>query len=199
MNPARREALVLVGVALLWLPICLAAWYAAAGAIGWLPARLAAPLVASAAGKVTKVEVGQRTVSYMVVVEGPYQPGSSPRAEARIDVPVATFTFGVAIFAALALAAKGWRQPARLALGLAILLPLPAWGVTFDALRQLGGSPELSALLAWKGGAREAIALGYQVGSLLLPTLGPIAVWLALFPAAWKGGVGEIGFPPTRE
>jgi len=191
MNPARREALALVGVALLWLPLCLAAWYAAAGAIGWLPARIAAPLVASAAGKVTQVDVGQRTASYMVVVEGPYKPGGAQRAEARIDVPVATFSFGVAIFAALALAAKGWRQPARVAIGLAILLPLPAWGVTFDALRQLGGSPELSALLAWKGGAREAIALGYQVGSLLLPTLGPIAVWLTLFPNAWKKEMGS--------
>jgi len=195
MNPGRREALVLVGVALLWLPLCLAAWYVAAGVIGWLPARLASPLVASAAGRVTEVQLSHRAASYLVEVEGPYRPGGTPRAEARIDVPVATFTFGVAIFAALALAARGWRQPGRVALGIAILLPLPAWGVTFDALRQLGGAPELAPLLGWKGGAREAIALGYQVGSLLLPTLGPIAVWLALFPAAWKNSSS----PPTPQ
>jgi hypothetical protein len=186
MNAPRREVLATAGRALLWLPPCLAAWFFAAGAFGWLPARIAAPAIGAVAGRVTQVEVGQRTVTYAVEVEGPYRLGGSPRAEARIDVPAATYTFGAGIFAALALAARGWRQPARLALGLAILLPLPAFGIAFDALRQLGSSPELASLLAWGAGKREAIALGYQVGSLLLPTLAPIAAWLALFPAAWR-------------
>jgi hypothetical protein len=187
MNAARREVLATAGRALLWLPLCLALWYVAAGAIGWLPARIAAPFVGAAAGKVTKVDVGQRSVTFEVEVEGPYRPGGSPRAEAAVEVPVATYTFGVGIYAALALAARAWRQHARVAIGFAILLPLPAFGIAFDALRQLGAAPQLSALLAWGGGTREAIALGYQVGSLLLPTLAPIVTWLALFPAAWRG------------
>jgi len=186
MNAARREVLATAGRALLWLPLCLAAWYFAAAAIGWLPARLAAPVISMAAGKVTQVEPGQRMVAYTVKVEGPYRPGGSAEAEVRVEVHAATYTFGVAVFAALALAARGWRHPARFALGLAILLPLPAFGIAFDALRQLGASPELNTLLGWKGGTREAIALGYQVGSLLLPTLAPVIAWLALFPAAWK-------------
>ena len=142
--------------------------------------------VASYVNQVTKVEVGQRMVTYVVEVEGPYRPGGAPRAEARVDVPAATYTFGSAIFVALALAARGWRQPARIAIGLAILLPLPAFGITFDGLRQLGVAPQLGTLLARGSGKREAIALGYQVGSLLLPTLVPMALWLALFPAAWR-------------
>lgn len=186
MNAARREVLATAGRALLWLPLCLAAWYFAAGAFGWLPARIAAPAIGAVAGKVTQVDIGQRSVTYAVEVEGPYRPGGSPRAEARVEVPAATYTFGAGIFAALALAARGWRQPARLALGFAILLPLPAFGIAFDALRQLGISPQLASLLAWGPGTREAIALGYQVGSLLLPTLAPIAVWLVLFPGAWQ-------------
>jgi hypothetical protein len=186
MNAARREVLATAGRALLWLPLCLAAWYIAAGAFGWLPARIAAPAIGAVAGKVTQVEIEQRSVTYAVEVEGPYRPGGSPRAEARVDVPAATYTFGAGIFAALALAARGWRQPARLVLGLAILLPLPAFGIAFDALRQLGTSPQLGSLLAWGPATREGIALGYQVGSLLLPTLAPIAVWLVLFPGAWQ-------------
>jgi len=186
MNAARREVLATAGRALFWLPICLAAWYFAAGVFGWLPSRIAAPAIGAVAGKVTQVEVRQRTVTYAVEVEGPYRPGGSPRAEARVDVHAATYTFGAGVFAALALAARGWRQPARLALGLAILLPLPAFGIAFDALRQLGIAPQIAPLLAWGTGTREAIALGYQVGSLLLPTLAPIAVWLVLFPGAWQ-------------
>ncbi len=186
MNAARREVLATAGRALLWFPLCLAAWYFAAGAFGWPPARIAAPAIGAVAGKVTQVEAGKRTVTYVVEVEGPYRPGGSPRAEARVDVPAATYTFGVAIFTALALAARGWRQPARIAIGLAILLPLPAFGIAFDALRQLGVAPQLASLLAWGPATREAIALGYQVGSLLMPTLGPIAAWLVLFPGAWQ-------------
>jgi hypothetical protein len=186
MNRARREVLQTVGLALLLLPLCLAAWYVAAGAIGWLPARLAAPAIGAAAGRVVAVEPGHRTVAYVVEVEGPYRPGGAARAEARLDVPAATYTFGIAIFTALALAARGWRQPARFAIGVAILLPLPTFGIAFDAMRQLGSAPQIAPLLAWGGGTREAIALGYQVGSLLLPTLAPIAAWLALFPEkAW--------------
>jgi hypothetical protein len=181
MNPARREVLRVFGLALLLLPPCLALWFFAAGAVGWLPTRLASPAIVAAAGPVTSIETAARHVIYTVRVEGPYRPGGSPQVEARVEVPSATYTFGIAIFLALALASKGWRQPARLALGIAILLPLPVVGIAFDALRQLGASPQLAQLLAWRGGTREAIALGYQVGSLLLPTLAPIAAWLALF------------------
>jgi hypothetical protein len=181
-SPSRRDVLRVFGLALALLPFCLAAWYFASGAIGWLPTRLAATAVGASAGKVTKVEPAGHNVAYWVEVEGPYKPGATNRAEARVEVPVATYTYGIALFFALALAVRGWRRPARLAIGAAILLLLPAVGIAFDALRQLGSAPDLAPLLGWKGGTREAIALGYQVGSLLLPTLGPIITWLVLFP-----------------
>jgi hypothetical protein len=182
MTSSRREVLRVFGVALALFPLCLAAWYFAAAAIDWLPSRLASPAIGAAAGKVVRIEPVQRNLAYVVEVEGPYRPGSSNLVEARVEVPVATYTYGIAIFAALALAVRGWRRPGRLALGAAILLVIPAFGVTFDALRQLGAAPGLAPLLGWKGGAREAIALGYQVGSLLLPTLAPIITWLVLYP-----------------
>ena len=194
MNPARRDVLKTFGIALLLLPFCLAAWYFAAGVVGWLPSRIAASAIDMAAGKVIKVEQAERRVSYQIEVEGKYRPGGNPRAEVKVDVPAANYTFGVAIFTALALAIRGWRRPARFALGFAILLVLPAFGIAFEALRHLGASPELAALIDWGGGKREAIALGYQVGSLLLPTLGPIVLWLILFnviPAAAPAVTGR--------
>ena len=181
MTPSRREVLKVFGVALALLPLCLAAWYFAAGAINWIPSRLASPAIGAAAGKVARIEAAQRNLAYFVEVQGPYRPGSSQVAEARVEVPVATYTYGIALFAALALAVRGWRRPGRLAVGVAILLVLPTVGVAFDALRQLGSAPDLAPLLGWKGGTREAIALGYQVGSLLLPTLAPIITWLVLY------------------
>jgi hypothetical protein len=186
MSDPRREALGIVLRALAWLPLCFALWYAAAGFVAWLPAKLASPVIGAAAGKVQQTQVAQRVVLYSVHVEGPYRPGRSTTAEANLEVAAATYTFGIAVFAALAAAVRGWRQPARFALGLALLLPLPAFGIAFDALRQLGSTPQLVALLAWGPAARNAIALGYQAGSLLLPTLGPIVAWLVLYPGAWR-------------
>ena len=185
MPPSRRDVLRVFGLALALLPFCLAAWYFAAEAINWIPSRLASPVIGAAAGKVARIEAAQRNLAYFVEVQGPYRPGSAQVAEARVEVPVATYTYGIALFAALALAVRGWRRPARLAIGAAVLLVLPTVGVAFDALRQLGSAPDLAPLLGWKGGTREAIALGYQVGSLLLPTLGPIISWLVLYPDKW--------------
>ncbi len=92
------------------------------------------------------------------------------------------FTFGLALFMALVLAAgRPWRPAAWLAGG-AVLVVLPAWGIAFDALRQLAGVPQVAPLLGWTPLAREAIAFGHQVGSLLLPTLAPVALWVALDP-----------------
>jgi len=45
----------------------------------------------------------------------------------------------------------------------------------------------LGPVLAWPPALREAVAFGYQAGSLLLPTLGPVALWVALNPQVTRG------------
>ena len=185
MSGPGREAAATILRALAWLAPCFVAWSLAAPAIGWLPAKIAAAAIESAAGTVSRSEIEPHAVAYSLELEGAYRPGGSPRVEATIQVPAATYTFGIAIFAALALAARGWRLPARIAFGAALLLPLPAVGIAFDALQQLGSVPQLAGVLGWSPIARELIALGYQAGALLLPTLAPIVAWLALFPGAW--------------
>lgn len=68
----------------------LAEWYAAAAAIGWLPARIAAPFVGTAAGKVAKVDVGQRSVTYAVG-----RGTVSPRRLAALGARSDSFRFGL--------------------------------------------------------------------------------------------------------
>src|SRR5690349_4100438 len=77
MTPSRRDVLRVFGLALALLPFCLAAWYFAAGAINWIPSRLASPVIGAAAGKVTRIEAAQRNLAYFVEVEGPYRPGNA--------------------------------------------------------------------------------------------------------------------------
>ena len=64
MNAARRDALGLAVRTLAWLPLCFAAWYFGAGAVGWLPAKAAVPVLAAAAGEVTEATLAPRSVAY---------------------------------------------------------------------------------------------------------------------------------------
>ncbi len=66
----------------------------------------------------------------------------------------------------------------RALLGYAILLVPQAFSLVFSILKQVivaGGSPAALGVAAWQ---MEGIALGYQFGSLLLPTLAPVLLWL---------------------
>ena len=199
---ARRQVFLVAGRALLLLPFLLAVWYFAGTPITWVPAKLAVPIVQSiSGGLVTAVQKG-RTIDYIVKLEMPYRPGGTPRVAAEIEVQAAKFTYGIALFLALALAAKESRQGVGILLGCAALLAVPAIGIAFDALTQLGMTNGMDVFLRWSGGTREGIALGYQVGTLLLPTLSPVALWLFLARQLWapepvpaavaEGGPGHV-------
>ncbi len=189
MDAARREVLVLALRALAWLPVALAAWYFASTALAWVPARLAAPAMGLAGVEARVAQLEDGVAIFEARLDPPYRPGVAAVAgvDVAIEVRTRTFTFGIALFLALTLAlGRPWR-PAAAALGMAILLVLPAWSLAFDALRQLSGVAALAPVLAWPPAAREAIAFGYQAGSLLLPTLGPVALWIALNPRLARG------------
>jgi hypothetical protein len=185
MHAARRHAFGIVARTLLMLPIFLAAWHFAGPVLSWVPGKVAAPVIGAMAGKVTSTALRDNTLVYSVALETPYGQGPPRRAEADLEVLATHYTFGMAIFLALSLAARESRHAGRIAIGAAVLLVLPAFAIACDALKQLGGTPDLAPFLSWGPGWREAIALGFQVGTLLLPTLAPIALWMGLNRAAW--------------
>jgi hypothetical protein len=177
--------LLVAGKVLLLLPLLLAAWYAAAGPLAFVPGKLALPIIRMVSDGLTQMELKGRSVIYTVKLEMPYRPGMTPRVAADVEVAAAKFTYGIALFLALSLAAKESRRPVAIAIGCAILLATPAIGIAFDALVQLGATPGMEAFLRWRGGTREGIALGYQVGTLLIPTLAPVAIWLVMVRKMW--------------
>jgi len=76
-----------------------------------------------------------------------------------------------------------------------ILLLVQSWGIAFDLLAQLGirMGPEVSAAAGLSGWQLEVIALGYQLGNLIFPSLAPVMVWVA-FSRLFAGGVsGQRG------
>lgn len=191
MALTRAAGLALFARALLWMPLCLAGWYAASPALSWIAATAARPAIEIAAGKVTALKAGREGVTYAIEVPEPYVPGrASQQALADVEVKASVYTFGIALFLALSMASRESRRIGRIAAGMLALAVVPAWGIAFDALRQLGVNPQLAPLLAWPSWARETIALGYQLGSLLLPTLAPVAAWLASARPLWDADRG---------
>jgi hypothetical protein len=89
------------------------------------------------------------------------------------------YTYGLAFLLALMLAerTKAW----KILVGMVVLLPFQVWGIAFDVLAQVGVrlGPDVAALAGLTGWRTEAIALGYQLGILIFPTLVPVAVWAA--------------------
>ena len=168
---------------LLWLPLCFAAWYGIAkyhvALVGFL-SRVIVETIRS--GLVTALE--QPGLDLVFVTRVVVHPGSGQAALLVPEVNPLLYTYGLAFFAALMLAsrAKVW----VLVVGAIALLPFQPWGIAFDFLVQvcvkLG--PEVSAQVGVIGWQREAIALGYQLGALIFPTLIPVVLW-AVFNLAF--------------
>ena len=87
--------------------------------------------------------------------------------------------------------------------GLALLFPLQAWGIGFDILKTLAFDlgPEIRGRLDLAPWALEATALGYQFGTLVLPAVAPVALWLGqhrIFVASLAPGMAERFATPRR-
>jgi hypothetical protein len=99
-------------------------------------------------------------------------------AELVAQADPARYAYGLPLFLALLLASRSQHFFRRAAAGYLILLLPQTFSLVFEILRQImvaGGRPGLLRVDQWQ---MEGIAMGYQLGSLLLPTLAPAALWL---------------------
>jgi hypothetical protein len=102
-----------------------------------------------------------------------------------LDASTSHFAYGLPIIWALLLAAGGagrWRGRAwRMAVAYVALWPAQAFSVCMDLLKRLAiaapGGTRTLGVAQWQ---MEALALGYQLGVLIVPTLVPILLWVWL-------------------
>ena len=109
-------------------------------------------------------------------------PGASGRwAEITVEVSPARYAYGLPIFLALLLAARGRGLVPKAVAGYLLLLPAQAFSLTMSLLMQVVLNAQTSVrhlrVSQWQ---MEAIVYGYQMGSLIVPTLVPILLWLWL-------------------
>jgi hypothetical protein len=101
-------------------------------------------------------------------------------AELVAEADPAHYAYGLPLFLALLLAARSQNLLKKAVIGYVILLLPQTFSLVLEILRQImvaGGRPGALNIHQWQ---MEAIAMGYQLGSLLLPTLAPVMLWLWL-------------------
>ncbi|MGE5093593.1 MAG: exosortase H-associated membrane protein [Betaproteobacteria bacterium] len=161
----------------LWLPVCLTAWYFAAPYHGQVVGSLARGVIDLVhSGLVDATEREGASIVFVTRIQVPAEGG---RVGVLVpDVNPLIYTYGLAFFLALMLGsrARAW----ALVAGAVALLPFQAWGVGFDFLAQIvRAGPQATARAGLTGGEMEAIALAYQLGSLILPPVVPVLLWAA--------------------
>ena len=166
---------------LAWLPAAFVIWYFGSPLLLW-PVALLLKGVAHAGlnDLVTAVEQNAAVFTFATSLK----PGTSLAASAHITVDVdgLLYSFGMPLYAALTLAAREPRWPRALAIGYGVLVPFVAWGVLADFLKNVAitSGPFVASQAGFAAWQREAIAFAFQFGSLILPTVVPVATWVLL-------------------
>ena len=166
-----------------WLPLTFAVWYLAAPLLAWPVALLAELIVRSTFDWVKSVEQMGPLITFVTSLR-PDQ-GANPagvKAVLSVESNVLLFSFGLPMLAALILAAQEPHRVLMLLIGYALLLPFQTFSVVADFLKNaaiLAGPAVASQtnLDAWQ---REVIAFCYQFGTLILPTVAPVIVWVLM-------------------
>ena len=162
----------------LWLPASFAAWYLAAKYLVPLAGAAAAACVnVFRSGLVASLEHPDLALVFVTPLQVHPQPGQA--GVLLVEVNPLLYLAGLPLLVALMLAsrARWWKVLA----GAALLLPFQAWGIAFDFLAQVGVKSgwEVSSQAGLIGWRAEVITLAYQLGSLILPALAPVALWIA--------------------
>ena len=164
---------------LAWLPLVFAVWWFGAPVL-LFPVKLLLQGVAHAGfgDLFTGIEQSGAIITFATSLK----PGEAGGTAAHLDVEVNgwLYSIGMPLFAALVLAARepGW--PRTLAVGYAVLVPVVAWGMLADVLKNIAitSGPLIASQTGFVAWQREVIAYAFQLGLLILPTVVPAVTWV---------------------
>ncbi len=179
MSPLSRFVLRVVA----WLPLAFLVWYVLAPVILWPVQMMCRAAVAlTLAPLVRRIEADGGTLSFLTTLHpGAVQAGGI----LTVDVNMLLYAFGLPLFVALTIAARGADRWRRLAIGYVAMLPFIAWGVLADFLKNIAitAPPHVTSQAGFSALDRDIIAFAYQFGSLILPAVVPAVVWVLLHRA----------------
>ncbi len=166
---------------LIFLPAAFVLWYYMMPAIIYLVTLLSKSVLLLVASNAV-IDVEQHGNVIHVVTK--FAKSATNTDSLAFVVDVMKYAYGLALFPAMVLATpKLWKDKFQdLYLGLVIIFIVIIWGVTFDTMLTLvfklgEGIGEAMGTTAF---TRELIALGYQLGYLILPAITPIILWFTM-------------------
>ena len=184
--PARDELTLgeLLLLAALWMLLGFTLWYFLA-VFHVVPARLASAAILDLVLESDFrqiIAVPDQQFLFLVETNIPFVfPDGTTEALGFIINPL-IFSYGLPLLFGLLMGSNvPWlRKLVVLLVGYAVITAVQIWGVVWSALKLLafnfGEAPH--AVVQAHGVSDTAIALGYQLGTLILPALAPIFVWV---------------------
>lgn len=170
---------------LLWLPVVFAIWYLTApwhlAPIAEATEYLLQSWLPDAVAELRMHGAQLLLISRFGEVGGQMVVNPPPGEHLGFLTNPLSYSYSLPLFAALALATPLPGRARRLAIGLAVLLVVELVSMTAVQIKNLvfGTGGAFVDQQGWGPLARDATALGYQLGSLLLPMVMPLVVWMA--------------------
>lgn len=170
---------------LIWLPITFVVWYFITPIILYIVSFLAKAVLTTLIGQaVVDVEVYERLL-HIVTPFAAEKSNEVNKGQLVFIINAMKYGYGIALFIAMLLATpdKLGNKLQNLYIGILILLLVQVWGVTFDSLQTLTFKLGMGVAetLNTTPFTRELIALGYQLGYLILPAVTPILLWFTMY------------------
>lgn len=125
------------------------------------------------------------------------QPGTPASQQGLLSFSVnpLIYGYGLPFFLALCLAVPEEHEikPLPIGIGLVILFLVQLWGIGFDSFKTLLFSfgPDLAAKVSTSPLVITGVAYGYQLGTLILPVVVPVMLWLWIYQAYWQAWMGQ--------
>ena len=168
----------------LWMLFGFMLWYYLS-AFHVVPARLAAEaILQQVLGEDFRQIVAEPSQAFLYQVETniPFTFSDGETEALGFIVNPLIFSYGLPLLFGLVMGSNvGWRRKAAiLVIGYAVITVVQIWGVVWESLKLLTfnfGDQALAVVRA-SGISETAIALCYQLGTLILPALAPIIVWV---------------------
>jgi len=166
-------------LSIVWLMVLLPLWY-------WAARWLAAPAIWLAGTVMQAIfpwvdgwtQEGVTAVLHTLVqVRMPGTQGDR-LGELAPEVSFPTYGYGLVLLWAMLLASRTESWWLKGLLGSLLLIPVQAWGICFQWLRDVVLMSGSAAYLKYSPLAANLIAYGYQFGFLMLPPVTPILLWL---------------------
>ena len=168
-------------LAIVWLALLLPLWYWAARWFAGPPIWLAGTIMQSLFSWVDGfAQEGVTAVLHTLVQVRMQGPRGDVLGELTPEVSYPTYGYGLVLLWAMLLASRTERWWLKGLIGSLLLIPVQAWGICFQWLRDvviLSGASG-AAYLRYPHWVNEVVAYGYQFGFLMLTPVAPIVLWL---------------------